>query len=349
MKVLFAGLGGIGQRHLRNLRTIRGDSVEVLAWRQRGLKTTLTEQLQVEAGADLEAKYAVRIVPELEPALETADVVFVCNPTRAHVPVALAAARAGCHLFVEKPVSDSWDGIDDLLELVRERRLVTFVGYQLRFHPLVTRLQALVRERAVGNVIAVRAEVGEYLPGWHPYEDYRAMYASRRELGGGVILSQIHELDYLYSLFGLPRRVFALGGHLSRLEVDVEDVASISLEFFTDGHLVPGHLLQDYLQRPPARTCVVVGDAGKITADFNAMTLNRWDEKGDLVETLSLPDYRRNEMFLDELRHFLSCIEMGKSTLIPLSEGVQSLRMALAARDSVETGRVIALTGGASA
>ncbi len=349
MRFLFAGLGGIGQRHLRNLRTIRGDSVEVRAWRQRGLKTTLTEQLQVEAGANVEERYAVRVVPELVPALESADVVFVCNPTRAHVPVALAAARAGCHLFVEKPVSDSWDGIDELIELARERRLVTFVGYQLRFHPLMIRLQELVRERAVGNFLAVRAEVGEYLPGWHRYEDYRSMYASRRELGGGVILSQIHELDYLYSLFGMPRRIFALGGHLSRLEIDVEDVASVSLEFFVDRHLLPGHLLQDYLQRPPARTCVVVGDAGKIVADFNAVTLNRWDEKGELVETLSLPDYRRNDMFLDELKHFLSCIEEGQSPLIPLSEGVQSLRMALAARDSVETGRVIQLAGGASA
>ncbi len=346
MKVLFAGLGGIGQRHLRNLRLIRGDSVEVLAWRQRGLKTSLTERLQVEAGADVEATYGVRVVPELEPALKSADAVFVCNPTRAHVPVALAAARAGCHLFVEKPVSDSWDGIEELLGVARAQQLVTFVGYQMRFHPLIIRLQELVRERAVGNFIAVSAEVGEYLPGWHRYEDYRVMYASRRDLGGGVILSQIHELDYLYSLFGLPRRIFALGGHLSRLEVDVEDVASISLEFFVHQHPLPVHLLQDYLQRPPARTCVVLGDAGKIAADFNAMTLNRWDEKGEIIETVSLPDYQRNEMFLDELRHFLSCIEEGKSPLIPLSEGVQSLRMALAARESLETGCVIRLTGG---
>jgi len=346
MKVLFAGLGGIGQRHLRNLRQIRGSSVEILAWRQRRLKTTLTEKLQVEAGADVEAKYAVRVVPELETALESADAVFVCNPTRAHVPVALAAARAGCHLFVEKPVSDSWDGIDELLGLARAQRLVTFVGYQMRFHPLMVRLQALVRERAVGNFIAVRAEVGEYLPGWHPYEDYRTMYASRRELGGGVILSQIHELDYLYSLFGLPRRVFALGGQLSCLEVDVEDVASISLEFSVDQHLLPGHLLQDYLQRPPARTCVVVGDAGKIAVDFNALTLNRWDEKGELAETLSLPQFARNEMFLDELKHFLSCVEKGEPSVIPLSEGVESLRMALAARESIATGRVTSITGG---
>lgn len=210
MRVLFAGLGGIGQRHLRNLRQLLGDRVEVLAWRQRGLKRTLTEKLQVEAGADVETKYGVAVVPELEPALDSVDVVFVCNPTRAHVPVALAAARSGCHLFLEKPVSDSWEGLDDLSSLVQAKRLVTLVGYQMRFHPLLIRLQALVQEAAVGNLVAVRAEIGESLPGFHRYEDYRLLYASRKELGGGVILSQIHELDYLYSLFGLPRHIFAL-------------------------------------------------------------------------------------------------------------------------------------------
>ena len=69
----------------------------------------------------------------------------------------------------------------------------------------------------LGNLLAVRATIGEYLPNWHPYEDYRQMYASRADLGGGVILSQIHEFDYLYSLFGVPRRVYALGGQWSDL------------------------------------------------------------------------------------------------------------------------------------
>ena len=88
------------------------------------------------------------------------------------------------------------------------------------------------------------------MPGWHPYEDYRALYAARADLGGGVVLSQIHEFDYLYALFGLPRRLFAIGGHLSHLEIDVEDVASTLMEFNVDGHILPVHLQQDYLQRP---------------------------------------------------------------------------------------------------
>ena len=100
----------------------------------------------------------------------------------------------------------------------------------MRFHPCLQRLHELVQEKKVGRILSVRAEIGEYLPGWHTYEDYRQMYASRQDLGGGVILSQIHELDYLYWLFGLPRSVYALGGHLSRLEIDVEDTADILME-----------------------------------------------------------------------------------------------------------------------
>jgi predicted dehydrogenase len=345
MKVLFVGLGGIGQRHLRNLVAQRGDSVEILAHRVRGLSRTLTDRLQVDDGVDLQRRYGIRVIPDLDDAVGQADVVFICNPSSLHVPVALAAARAGCSLFVEKPVSASWEGIDELLGLVASRRLVTLVGFQMRFHPLLRRLQALVAEEAVGRVLAVLAQVAEYLPGFHTYEDYRAMYAARRALGGGVILSQTHEFDYLYALLGLPERVFTLGGHLSSLEVDVEDVADVSMEFRRGGRPVPVQLHLDYVQRPAVRTCAVLGDGGKILLDFHAASLRRFDGEGRLAFEETLADFPRNRMFSDEMEHFLACIEGRAAPLVPLAEGVQSLRMALAARESLETGRVVAVAG----
>jgi predicted dehydrogenase len=123
-------------------------------------------------------------------------------------------------------VSDTLDGVDALVDTVERRGLVAAVGCQLRFHPCLLRLRALLAGGAVGRIVAVRVAVGEYLPGWHPYEDYRGGYAARRDLGGGVVLTLVHELDYVYWLFGLPRRLWAVGGHLSRLELDVEDTAS---------------------------------------------------------------------------------------------------------------------------
>jgi predicted dehydrogenase len=351
MRALFVGLGGIGQRHLRNLRALRGAEVEVVAWRSRGLARTISAKLEVEPGEEVEKKYGVRSFATLEHALATRpDVAFICNPSSLHVGPAIAAAKAGCHLFLEKPLSNSLAGLDDLRRAATEKRIKVLIGYQLRFHPLLRRIRALLDARAVGNVVSVRAEVGEYLPGFHPYEDYRQMYAATRALGGGVALSQIHELDYLYWLFGLPRRIFALGGHLSNLEIDVEDVASALLECVGPKGAFPVHLQQDYIQRPPSRTCIVVGDSGKIVLDLREPSLRVFNEQGALSEETILTKFDRNQLFMDELRHFLDCAEGRAAPVVNLEDGIASLRMALGVLQSMESGQVVELDslGGAT-
>ena len=213
MRVLFCGLGGIGQRHLRNLRTLLGDRLDVHAYRVRRNRQKLLDNLTIEPGADLETDYRITVHSKLDQALAAEpEVVFVCNPSSLHMPVALAAAKAGAHIFIEKPVSNSMTGLDELLSVVRARKLVCYVGYNFRFHPGLIRMKYLIDSRFFGNILGARAEVGEYLPGWHKYEDYREMYAAREDLGGGVILSQIHEMDLIYWFFGLPATVSAAAG-----------------------------------------------------------------------------------------------------------------------------------------
>ena len=274
MKILVVGLGSVGQRHVRNLRTLLGSEVEIIAYRVRKQSPVLTAQLGVEGGRSIEETYNLQTCEQLDRALALKPrAVFVCNPSAQHLDVALAAARARCHLFVEKPLSDSYEGVEDLIRVVEQQGLVAMVGYQMRFHPALRLARSLLAERQIGPVLAVRAEIGEYLPAAHPYEDYRGTYAACADLGGGVVLSQSHELDYAYWLFGLPRRIFALGGHLSSLDIDVEDVASILMECVVDGRPVPVHVSQDFVQRPPRQTCHIVGDEGKILIDFRAPLL----------------------------------------------------------------------------
>jgi predicted dehydrogenase len=344
MRALVVGLGGIGQRHVRNLRRLCGTGVDITAYRSRKLSHVLTEGFEIEPDSDLETKYDIHADDDLEHALaQRPDAVFICNPTSLHLPVAQAAAQNGCHLFIEKPLAHCWEGIEDLLRTVDSHGRVALVGYQLRFHPCLRRLRELLDERAIGRILTVSAEVGEYLPDWHPFEDYREMYASRRSLGGGVILSQIHELDYVYWLFGLPRRVFAVGGHLSSLDIDVEDTASILMECNVDGRNIPVRVHQDYLRRPPTRTCEVVGEEGLIRLDFRRLWVRHWDHEGQLTNTYSYEGHQRNDLFVDELRHFLACIRREEAPAVTLRDGAQSVRMALAARESMETGRVVEL------
>jgi predicted dehydrogenase len=344
MKVMFVGLGGVGQRHLRNLRSIVGDSLEVIAYRERKLTHVITDRLDVEQGVDIQERFGIRVFDSLPEALaQKPDTVFVCNPTSMHIPIAIAAAKQGCHLFIEKALSHTLEGISELIKLVEDKALTCMVGYQMRFHPCLQTLRDVLAGDAIGRVLAVNAEVGEYMPAWHKYEDYRQLYAARKDLGGGVIISQIHEFDYLYWLFGLPKRVFATGGHLSSLEVDVEDVASISLEFFQDGRTVPVHIHQDYLQRPPTRRCKVIGDKGKVQMDFFANTVTHFREDGAIAKHWDFTGFERNQMFMDEIQHFLSCIDAGTTPCVTVREGAQSLRMALAAKESLEKRCVIEL------
>jgi predicted dehydrogenase len=342
-RCLFVGLGGVGQRHLRNLRALRGDALEVHAYRVRGERQVVTDTLEVAPGEDLESKYGVEAHVDLDRALELRpDVVFVTNPSSLHVEVAERALQAGAHVFVEKPLSHTLDGVARLLHASRERGLVGYVAYQLRFHPGFLRTQEILAQGLLGAVLLAEATVAEYLPGFHPYEDYRRMYASRRELGGGVTLSQIHEIDLLLALFGRPERVFSLGGKLSSLEVDVDDVSSSLLEFRGyQGRVLPVRLHQDFVQRPPERRLVIVGERGKLEWSLSARTLRRFGAVGELCEAHDYEELPRNRLFEAELAHFVGCVERGEQPTVTLAAGAQSLAVALAILESQQCGRPV--------
>ena len=159
------------------------------------------------------------------------------------------------------------------------------------------------------------------------------MYAAKRDLGGGVVLSQIHELDVLFWFFGRPRRIVSMGGHLSDLEIDVEDVASTLFGY--DGMVA--HLHQDYLQQPPTRQLEIIGTEGRVAVDLRASSVRGFGASGDLLTNESFEGLERNTLFLDEMKCFLSALENGTPVPADLSAGRQSLEMALAIRRSMET------------
>jgi len=335
MKILVVGLGGIGQRHTRNLRALYGDRCDIIAYRVRGGGPVLGDNLKVDCASGLEERYGIRSFHDLDAALaEQPLAALICNPTSLHLPVALAAARAGCHLLVEKPISHSLEGLDELAAAVSKKSLVCMVAYQLRFHPCMTLAHRLFREGVVGRAIACRATVGEYLPGWHSYEDYRTMYASRRALGGGVVLSQIHEIDLFYWFFGRPDRAMSMGGHFSDLEIDVEDVAST---LFSYSGMV-AHLHQDYLQQPAVRQMEIIGSSGKMVVNLRENSVQVFDRTGDLKIDERHERFERNSMFLEELKCFLEATRTGGPVPVDLRAGRQSLEMALAIRDSIASG-----------
>jgi len=334
VRILIAGLGAIGQRHARNLRALGGEGLTLSAFRRRRRSFVVTETLTRDDFVDVERALALEVFGDLDDALAVhPDAVFVCTPSAGHIEIAQRAADAGCHLFVEKPISHTIDGVERLRETVATGGLIALVGCQWRYHPRVRWLRAQIEAGAFGDLRHAEIEYQEYLPDWHPYEDYRQSYAARAALGGGVVLTQIHDYDLAWWLFGPLRRVTASGGHLSDLEIDVEDTVEASF----DGP-VRVRVTQTFARRPPRRAIGVEGTRGAVRIDLLTGAV---DVTGDVAVPPDLHGYRRNDMFVDEARHFLACLAGEERPAVPLDDGIQVLRVALAVKQALRSVRPV--------
>lgn len=347
MKVLFCGLGSIGQRHLRNVIKLIPDNLEIMAYRTLGRQITLRDNLTVEESVSLDEKYNIRTFSSLDDALsEQPDIVFVTNPSSKHLEVMKAILNCtNADIFVEKPLSHTLEGLSELAAKAKEKRVTIFVGFQNRFHPCIKKAKELLDTNAIGKIMAANIEVAEYMPGFHKYEDYRETYPARAELGGGVILSFIHEIDFAYYFFGKPNSVYALGGKLSHLEIDVEDTASILLGYERDGKQFPFHIYMDFIQNPPSRNSKIIGSHGRIEYDLRNNSIVCYDENGSVTFEETYNDFNRNDMFIEELELFMAIRRGETKPVLTMEEGMMSMEIALAAKRSMAENEIVYIKG----
>jgi predicted dehydrogenase len=324
-RFLVLGCGSIGKRHIRNLLEL--EAGHVLAFDPRPDRREEAAELGAQSVATLDEGWAA-----------APQVVLVATPPSTHVPLAFEAADRGCNLFVEKPLAHSWDGVEELVGKVRGRGLVSLVGCNLRFHPGLRELRRLLDEGAIGRVLAFHVEFGQYLPDWHPWEDYRETYSARAALGGGVVLDAIHELDYATWLLGPVRAVFAFAGRLSSLEIDTEDLAAILLRFESEAI---GEVHLDYVQRAYRRACRIVGEEGSLEWDFAAGVRSYSAASGQWRSHPLAPEWEINTMYLDELGHLLRCLRCSEEPALDVEAAAAVLRVALAARVSAASGQIV--------
>jgi predicted dehydrogenase len=342
MKFLIAGLGSIGRRHFRNLIALGEKDIVLL----RSHRATLPD--------DELAGYPVET--DIHEALKkyNPNAVIVANPTALHLDVAIPAAEVGCHILLEKPVSASLDRLDVLEKAVEKSGSKILIGFQFRYHPTLNKARELIQQSALGQILTVHAHWGEYLPQWHPWEDYRQSYAARADLGGGVIRTLTHPLDYLRYLIGEVESLWSFNGHVSPLDVDVEDVAEIGLSFV--GGAVGGvHL--NYFQRPPVHRLEIVGMNGTLRWDNADGILHFFkmpaafgtfseEPPAPIVEMFAPPEgFERNHLFVAQTRHFVEVVRGEAEPRCTLEDGIQALRLALAAKESAASSRVVSLSG----
>ena len=318
-KILVVGYGSVGRRHTKNLQLLGCDDLIFL---RSGRPNTIDQVPPPgEQVSDLSDALAHDVVAAI-----------IATPSAAHLDTALPLAKHGCHLFIEKPVTTDGDidRCEQLIKIAREKNLVTMVGCQFRFHPLLKELREGLRSGRIGTAQDAHAQWGEYLPDWHPWENHRQGYAAREDLGGGVMLTLIHPIDYLYWLFGETDEVQAEYGKLAELQTRVpDDWAKLKLRFKRG---VSARVDLDYIQRPAVHRLSVRGSNGNAKLDFNAGELV-WTVDGEKARNVGVDsDYTRNDMFVAEMKHFLDCVAKRIPTELALEEGLEPLRTVAKAR-----------------
>lgn len=279
------GAGSIGRRYIDNLVELGYEDIYVL--RQTSKEVNNLNQ-------------SVNIITNWDELIKLKPfAAFICNPTSLHIESAIRLAKAGVHLLVEKPLSNSLDGIRELKEILISQKIYFHVGYMMRHHPVFNDLNSISQNQEFGKLISIQSKWGEYLPDWHPWEDYRTSYAAKKELGGGVSLTLSHEIDLVNWLVkSKVKKWFILKNYSSNLEVDVESGAEIILKF-KNGITANIHL--NFYEKCKERFLKLVYENVTVLIDFveNSMIIKNSGKKVHYFE------YDRNDLFISQINYFM--------------------------------------------
>jgi len=325
MKFLFVGLGSIGQRHLRNIKKLHPYS-EILAYRTLNRKISLSNNQKL-LKTNINKKYKIKLFKDYHEALaEKPDAVFICNPTSQHVKFALEAAKKKINIFIDKPISHNLKNLKNLKKIVKKNKTIFFVGYQLRFSEPLKFIKKIIEKENLGKLCGANIYNGEFLPDYHKYEDYKITTMAQKKLGGGVINSQIHELDYCLYLFGKPKRSFSKVGKYSQFKIDVEDYINSLIIFEKDNIAV--NLTLDFFQRPPIRQMSITGTKKILKWYYYKNKIELFDYFKNKKKIITFGKFNRNQMFINQTKYFLNLLKkINSENISDIDNAIEAVKL----------------------
>ncbi len=294
--ILVVGSGSMGRRHYQNLRLAKPEHRIVVLSRPE------SETPDWLAARDRTTNFESVDLSALSGAV-------IANPAPFHHEFAIPLIDGGVPLLVEKPLADEPTRAGAIVDAASRTGVPLMVGYTLRCYQPLQDLIRLVHGGGIGRPVHVWASVGSHLESWRPGSDYRASVTAQRELGGGALLELSHEIDYCVWLLGSPVSLSASLHHSGVLDVDVEDVVDLQLEF-ADGATANIHL--DLVDRSAHRCCRVVGTRGTAELDLLSHELTVTDAAGTDVRMYEKTAV--NDMYLRQQERFLEMFARGRAT-----------------------------------
>ena len=280
MKVLIIGLGSIALKHIKALQELY-PSVVIYALRRKG-----------EPSKGI--KGVIEIFDMDEIAVDTLSFILISNPTAVHYDTIQKVIRYKKPLFIEKPLFGALSKeANDLVMEVGRQGILTYVACNLRFLESIVKIKNLLIGKRVNEV---NVYCGSYLPDWRPNVDFRKVYSANKEMGGGVHIDLIHELDYVYWLFGVPIHTQSFFSNKSSLNITAYDYANYLWEY--DDFSVS--VVLNYYRRESKRTLEVLTEEGTYLVDLLKNTISYNDKLVFQSSQLSLQTYTAQMQFFVE-------------------------------------------------
>lgn len=304
MNILIVGLGSIARKHITALQTLKIDS-KIYA-----LRSNLNAAVEI----------GVENIYDLDTVNVVFDFAIISNPTHLHYDYIVKLAHRGIPLFIEKPAIHSLENVNELVQLIEDKQLVTYVACNLRFHPCITFLKNKIETEDL-RINELNVYCGSYLPDWRPGKDFRNIYSANAAMGGGVHLDLFHELDYTTWLFGLPSKSKSVLRNISSLKIDAVDYANYILQY--DGFTAS--IILNYYRRKPKREIEVVFDNDTWTVDLIKNTI-----KNDANEYLfEASDFDVKQTYIFQLEYFINCLKKNQIPMNSFKDSLENLKICL--------------------
>ncbi len=304
MNVLIIGLGSIAKKHIIAIREIYSDA-NIYALRS----SKNSEQFE-----------NIHDIFSLEELIVKPDFILISNPTNLHEEAILKSIEIGCPLFIEKPVLSDLIRSNSLSEMIQKKQVLTYIACNLRFHPVIQILKKyLIENKSIINEVNIYC--GSYLPDWRPGKDFRKIYSANAEMGGGVHLDLIHELDYCTWLMGNPTETKSVKRNVSSLKINAIDFAAYHLFYDT----FTTNITLNYFRKDPKREIEIITEKETIKADLLKCTVTHLDENKIIFEQ----PYQLKDTYLEQMNYFISHIKNNQQPMNSFTEAVDVLKIAL--------------------
>lgn len=316
MKVLVVGYGSIARRHLSNL--VKLDCIKEIC-----VYTKIKDNAAKSCEKNIRFFDASTItLGDLCKQIKI-NFAIIANQTYKHIDTAIALAKNGINLFIEKPLSHNLEKVDILEEIVQDKKLKVFVAYNLRFLEAIKYIKEQLSRKAIGDLYFAQIEVGQYLPTWRANINYSDSYSSKKECGGGVALDLSHEVDYMRYLFGEPASWKTLKSKVSSLKMDSEDIFE-GIYKYEQGFICNIHM--DYLQPKSRRQIRIVGSKGYIACDIVEKWVETYSEE-NITRLTEGKLFEIEDTYVNELQTFIENINLNKDPDISINDGVRVLEL----------------------